>query len=148
VRVLKQLTMSEKGVILLSALTLILGAANIGRAVLALRYSIRLPDLPMTISLRYFVAMGGFWGITFIVCAVGLSLFREWGRRCTLAVVTLYQMNVWANRLLFSASDYADQTIPRDVALTATLLLLFWIPLNLRQVKRTFKRGRERPPTY
>jgi hypothetical protein len=135
--------MPEKGVILLSALTLILGAANVGRAVMALRYSIRLPDLPTTVPLHYFVAMGGFWGITFIVCAVGLSVFREWGRRSTLAGVTLYQVNVWVNQLLFSASDYADQTIPRDVALTVTLLLLFWIPLNLRQVKQTFKGGEE-----
>lgn len=139
---LKQLTLPEMGVILLIALLLILGIANVGRAVLALRYSTRLPDLPLTISLDYLAAMGGFWGVTFIICAIGLSLFREWARRSTLAAVTLYQMNVWTNRLLFSISDYARQTVPRDVILTVTFLLLFWIPLHLPSVQQLFKRTR------
>jgi hypothetical protein len=139
---LKQLTLPEIGVILLTALLLILGVANVGRAVLALRYSTRLPDLPLTVSLNYLAAMGGFWGATFIICAIGLSLFREWGRRSTLAGVTLYQLNAWANRLLFSVSDYARQTVPRDVFLTTTLLLLFWIPLHLPPIRQLFKRTR------
>jgi hypothetical protein len=143
VRVLKQLTLSQKGVILLSALMLMLGAANVGRAVLAVRYSVRLPGLPTTISLNYLAAMGGFWGVMFIVCTVGLSLFREWARLSTLAAVTLYELNVWANRLLFSVSDYADQTVPRDIALALTLLLLFWIPLNLPRIRQTFRRDKE-----
>lgn len=135
-RALGQLTLSQKGVILLSALALTLGVANVGRAVFALRYPV---GLPTTISLDYLAAMGGFWGSVFIVCAGGLSLFREWSRRCTLAVVTLYQMNVWVNRVLFTASDYADQTVPRDVVLTVALLLLFWVPLNLPQVRQVFE---------
>lgn len=141
-RSLKQLTLPEICVILLTALLLILSVANMGRAVLAARYSTRLPDLPLTVSLDYLAAMGGFWGVTFIICAIGLSLFREWGRRSTLAAVTLYQMNVWANRLLFSVSDYARQTVPRDVVLTVTLLLLFWMPMHLPSIRQLFKRTR------
>jgi hypothetical protein len=140
VQSLKQLTLPEIGVILLIAILLILGIANVGRAVLALRYSTRLPDLPLTVSLDYLAAMGGFWGVVFISCAIGLSLFREWARRSTLAAVTLYQTNVWANRLLFSVSDYAHQTIPRDVVVTATFLLLFWTLLHLPPAQRLFKR--------
>lgn len=137
-RALKQLTLSQKGVILLSILTLTLGVANLGRAVMAVRYSIRLPDVPTTISLDYLAAMGGIWGIVFIVCTIGLSRFQNWGRRFTLAAVTLYQVNAWVNRLLFSASDYADQTIPRDIVLAGAFLLVFWIPFNLPRVKQTF----------
>ena len=142
VRSLKQLTFPEIGVILLTALLLILSAANVGRAVQAVRYSTRLPDLPLTVSLDYFAAMGGFWGVTFLICAIGLSLFRDWGRRSTLVAVTLYQLNVWINRLLFSVSDYARQTIRRDVFLTVTLLLLFWIPLHLPPIQQMFRRTR------
>lgn len=141
-RSLKQLTLPEIGVILLTAMLLILGVANLGRTVLAVRYSTRLPDLSLTVSLNYFAAMGGFWGVTFIICAIGLSLFREWSRRSALAAVTLYQMNTWANRLLFSVSDYARQTVPRDVAVTGVFLLLFWIPLHLPPVQRLFKETR------
>lgn len=139
---LKQLTLPEVGVILLIALLLILGTANVGRAVLAARYSTRLPDLPLTISLDYLAAVGGFWGVTFIICAIGLSLFREWARRSTLAAVTVYQINVWTNQLLFGISDYNRQTLPRDVVLTVICLLLFWIPLHLPPVQQLFRRSR------
>lgn len=140
---LEAFTLSQKAVILLSMLTLMLSLGNLGQAVLAVQYSIDLPGLPTTVSLHTLAAMGGFWGLTFIACAVGLALFREWGRRCTLAAVSLYQLNVWVNRLLFSASDYARQTIPRDVALMVILLLVFWIPLSLPRIRQTFERGDE-----
>lgn len=140
---LEAFALSQKAVILLSILTLMLSLGSLGQAVLAVQYSIDLPDLPTTVSLQYLAAMGGFWAVIFIVCTVGLSLFREWGRRFTLAAVSLYQLNVWVNRLMFSASDYARQTIPRDVALTVVLLLVFWIPLSLPRVRQTFRRGDE-----
>lgn len=140
---LEAFTLSQKAVILLSILTLMLSLGSLGQAVLAVQYSIDLPDLPTTVSLQYLAAMGGFWALVFIACSVGLSLFREWGRRCTLAAVSLYQLNVWVNRLMFSASDYARQTIPRDVALTVILLLVFWVPLSLPRVRQTFERGDE-----
>ncbi len=140
---LEAFTLSQKVVILLSILTLMLSLGSLGQAVLAVQYSMDLPDLPTTVSLQYLAAMGGFWALVFIACSVGLSLFREWGRRCTLAAVSLYQLNVWVNRLMFSASDYARQTIPRDVALTVILLLVFWVPLSLPRVRQTFERGDE-----
>ncbi len=142
-RLLEAFPLSQKVVILLSILTVMLSLGNLGQAVLAVQYSIDLPGLPTTVSLRYLAAMGGVWALAFIACAVGLSLFREWGRRCTLAAVSLYQLNVWVNRLLFSASDYARQTIPRDLALTVIVLLVFWIPLSLPRIRQTFKRGDE-----
>ncbi len=142
-RVLKNLTLSQAAVILLSLLTLALGLANLGRAMLAVRYLIRLPALPTTVSLYYLAASGGVWAVMLIACTAGLSLFREWGRRGALAAVTLYQMNVWVDRLLFSLSDYARQTLPRDLVLTLLLLLIFWIPLNLPHVKRAFRTGQK-----
>jgi len=142
-RACRGLALSEKVVILLSALALILSVANVGRAIMAVRYSVRLPDLPTTISLDYLAAMGGFWGVAFLACSVGLSLFREWARRATLAAIALYQLNGWLNRLLFAASDYADQTVPRDIVLTVIFLLLFWIPLNLSPIRQAFKRTGE-----
>lgn len=140
---LAKFTLSEKAVILLSVLTLTLGLANLGRALVAVGYSVRLPDLPTTIPLWYLALMGGFWGVAFTASTVGLSVFREWGRRCALAAVTLYQMNAWVNRLFFAASDYARQTLPRDLVLTVTLLLIVWIPLNVPGVRQVFERDDE-----
>ncbi len=141
--VLDKLTRADKIVLVLSALTLLLGLANLGRAILAAQYSVYLPDLPTTLSFRYLAVMGGLWGVAFAICTVGLALFREWGRRCTLVVVTLYQIHAWANRILFATSEYVRQTLARDVILTVTLLLVFWIPLNLDRVKETLSKGAE-----
>ena len=123
----------------LSLLTLALGLGNLGRAAMALRYAARLPDLPLTAPLSYLTAMGGFWCVVFAGCAVGLVSFRPWGRWSTLAAVTLYQVHVWVNHLLFDGSDYARQTRPRDLLLTLLLLAFFWGSLNLRGVQKTFE---------
>ena len=134
------LTLSRKWVIGLGLLTLALGLGNLGRAVMALRYAARLPDLPLTAPLSYLAAMGGFWCVVFVVCAVGLVRFRAWGRWSTLAATTLYQTHVWINHLLFDASDYARQTRPRDLLFTLLLLILFWGSLGLQRVQRVFER--------
>ena len=133
------LTRPQKWVVVLALLVLALGLGNLGRAGVALRYAVLLPDLPLTVPLEYLAAMGGFWGAALTVCAVGLVRFRPWGRQGTLAAVTLYQAHVWVNHLLFDASDYARQTWPRDLLVTALLLALVWGSLNLRNVRETFE---------
>lgn len=135
---LKQLTSAQKWTVLLSILTFLLGLANLGRAAMALVYSARLPGLPTTASLNYLAAVGGFWGVIFILCTVSLSCFLPWGRWLTLAAVTLYQAHIWANHLRFDASHYARQTYARDAVLTLILLLLFWGSLNLPRIRKTF----------
>jgi len=137
--ILKQLTAGQKWVLVLIGLTLALAVGNIARAVVALQYTSSLPDLSLTAPLSYFAAMGGFWGVVFIGCSVGLSGFRRWARWFTLAAVTLYQANVWINHLLLAASDYARRARPRNLALTMVLLVVFWGSLNLPAVARTFE---------
>lgn len=134
------LTRSQKCVIALGLLVLTLGLANLVRAGMALRYAALLPDLPMTVSWAYLAAMGGFWGAAFIVCAVGLVRFRPWGRWGTLTATTLYEAHAWANHLLFDVSDYARQTRPRDLLLTALLLAIVWGLLNWPSIRKEFKR--------
>ncbi len=134
----KELTAGQKWVVVLTGLTLTLTVGNAGRAIVALQYASSLPDLPLTVSLSYFAAMGGFWAVVFAACSVGLLRFRSWGRWSTLTAVTLYEANVWVNHLLFNASDYARRVVPRNLALTALLLLVFWGSLSLPGVSRTF----------
>jgi hypothetical protein len=103
----KRISYAQCWIIALGLLTLALGLANLGRAAKALRYAAFLPALPMTVSWAYLAAMGGFWGLIFAACTVGLLGFRPWGWWGTLAAVTLYEGHVWANHLLFDASEYA-----------------------------------------
>ncbi len=134
------LTRSQKYVIALGLLVLALGLANLGRTVMALRYDTLLPDLPLTVPLTYLAAMGGFWGAAFCACAVGLVRFRPWGWWGTLTATTLYEAHAWANHLLFDVSDYARQTRPRDLLLTALLLAIVWGLLNWPSIRKEFKR--------
>jgi hypothetical protein len=134
-----KLTLAQKWGIVLSLLVLALGLANLARAVLALRYDARLPDLPMTASLVYVAATSGFWGLALVVCGVGLGRFHPWGRWSTLAVVTLFEVHAWVNHLLLDANDYARQTWPRDFALTLLLLIPTWVLLNWPSIRKEFK---------
>ena len=131
------LTRPQKWVVALAFLVLALGLANLARAGVALRYASLLPGLPMTVPLGYLAAMGAFWGVALTTCAFGLMRFRRWGRWGTLAAVTLYEMHVWVNHLLFDASDYARRTWPWALLLTLLLLALAWGLLSLRGVRTT-----------
>ncbi|MCP4544456.1 MAG: hypothetical protein GY832_45675 [Chloroflexi bacterium] len=134
-----KLTPAQRWVIVLSLLVLTLGLVNLARAVLAWRYDVLLPDLPMTVPLTYLTAMGSFWGLVFVICTVGLVRFRRWGRWGTLVATILYEVHVWINHLLFAANDYALQTRPRDLALTLLLLIFICGPLNLAEIRKVFK---------
>lgn len=116
----------------------LLGLANLARAGGALFYASRLPRLPMTISWAYLAAMGGVWGIVFCACAVGMARFRSWGRWGALAAVTLYEVHVWINHLLFDASDYMILVRERNALLSLLLLAVVWGLLNLPGVRRVF----------
>jgi hypothetical protein len=134
------LTFAHKSVLALAFLVLILGLANLGRAGMALRHDALLPDLPLTVPLTYLATMGGFWGLVLTVCTVGLVRLRLWGRWGTLAAVTLYQVHVWVNHLLFDANDYARLTQPCDLLLTLLLLTLVWGLLTWPSIRKEFTR--------
>jgi hypothetical protein len=73
-------------------------------------------------------------------CSAGLATFRTGWRRATLAAVTVYQVHVWANHLLFDSNEDVRQVWLFYLALTLLLLLYIWIVLNLPGVRKEFKR--------
>ena len=135
-----KLTFAHKTVLFMSLLPLALGLGNLVRLGGAVYFALRLPDLPMTVSWTYLATMGGLWGAVFIACVVGLVRFRSWGRWSTLVATTLYEAHVWLNHLLFDASDYAYMVWPRDLVLTALLLVVVWGTLNWPGVRKVFGR--------
>lgn len=134
----RRLTLAQRVALLLSLLMFALGLGNLVRLGGAVYFAHHLPDLPMSVSWTYLATMGGFWGAIFLACAVGLARFRAWGRRGTLAAVTLYETHVWLNHLFFDANDYAHMVWPRDLALTALLLAIVWGVLNRPRVRKAF----------
>lgn len=134
----ERLNRPQKWVVILALVMLALGLGNLGKAAMAIRYADLLSEVPLTLTWQYLTAMGALWGIAFVGCSVGLMRFRAWGRWATLISATAYQIHVWVNHLLFDASDYARQTRPRDLALTALFLALVWGLLSLPSVRGVF----------
>jgi hypothetical protein len=124
--------------VILALVMLALGLGNLGKAAMAIRYADLLSEVPLTLTWQYLTGMGALWGIVFIGCSVGLMRFRTWGRWATLISATAYQIHIWVNHLLFDASDYARQTRPRDLVLTALFLALVWGLLCLPSVRGVF----------
>ena len=122
---------------------LALGLGNLGRIVRAVYYAARLPDLPMTVSWTYLAVMGGFWCVAFFVCTVALIRLWPWGRWTTLAAVTLYQVHVWVNHLLFDATERARQLWPFNAVTSLLLLVFVWVVLNWPGVRKEFVHGEE-----
>lgn len=137
----RRLTRTQRCVVYLGVLMLALGLANLGRLAMAIYYANRLPDLPMTVSWTYLGVMGGGWGVIFLACTGGLVYARSWGRWATLAAVTVYEIHVWVNHLLFDASERAHQLWPRDLVFTLVLLVVVWFVLNWPSVRREFQTG-------
>jgi sulfite exporter TauE/SafE len=135
----KRLTRPQRWAATLGILVLLLGLGRLGRAGVTLRTATLLPDLPLTIPLEYVVVVSTFWGVSLVICGLGLIRFRPWSRWAAPISVTLYQANSWLDRLLFDASDYAFQTRPRDLVLTALLLAFVWGLLHLPSVRGVFR---------
>jgi fucose 4-O-acetylase-like acetyltransferase len=135
----RKLTRSQKWIAVLSLVVLALGLGNLARMVMALRYATSLPDLPMTVSWTYLAAMGGFWCVAFLVCAAALIRLWSWARWGTLAAVTLYQVHVWVDHLLFDANERAYQLRLWNLMCTLLLLTFVWIVLSWPSVRKEFE---------
>ncbi len=106
---------------------------------MAVQWSTRLPDLPMSVPPLYLAATGALWAAALTVCATGLLLRRAWSRPTTLLAVTLYQAHVWLNHWLFDVNEAARRGWRFDLAMTVLLLVLVWGLLNWPSVRKTLE---------
>jgi hypothetical protein len=135
------LTRPRRWVVGVATVVLIVGLANVARGALAIAYALRLPELPMTIGWEYLAATGLFWGLLLTGCSFSLAGFYRWARAATLAAATTFQLHVWVNHLLYDANDYARQTWPWDLVLTALFLAIVWTILGWPGIRREFARA-------
>ncbi len=111
------------------------GGINLSRAAWAWR-----TDLPVSTSMpmAWLAVTSLAWGVVLSACSVGLWRLRPWGRRGMLAAVSLYQVHIWINHLLFDRSDYAPQVWPLAVVHTLLTLLVVWGFLYWPAVRRLY----------
>jgi hypothetical protein len=80
--------------------------ANLIRAALVLQ-QIALVDVPVAEPPAYVFVMSLAWAAAFGGCAFGFARSRGWAARVTIAVIVLYQANLWLNHLVFARSPEA-----------------------------------------
>ena len=80
---------------------------NIVRAALALQQA-ALPDVPVAEPPAYMFVMSLVWAAAFGACVFGFARSRGWAARVTIAIIVLYQANLWLNHFLFARSPEAN----------------------------------------
>lgn len=130
---------ARRWVAVLTLVSVLLGAANLVKAMRGIRYAQALAGVPMAVPWPYLIVGGFVWGVVFLSAGIGLWRRRMWGRWLTLAAVTGYTLNVWLDRWLWAVNRYARQTRARDLVLSALLMAFVWAVLNRRAIRRTFE---------
>jgi hypothetical protein len=125
-------------VTILALAVLCLAAFNLLGAVSGLQRYAFLSHLPLSLPLPYRIGSSAIWSVAFGALAFGLWRLKQWGRVGTLAAFSLYAAQSWFDRLAFSRSDYARETMPFSLILTVLGLALVWGVLLRRKVRQSF----------
>jgi hypothetical protein len=81
--------------------------ANLIRAALAAQQAALL-DVPVAEPTAYVMVISAAWAAAFGACAFAFLRSRAWAARVTIAVIVLYQANLWLNHLAFARSPEAE----------------------------------------
>jgi len=85
------------------------------------------------VPLPYLVAIRLFWGVMWLLLAVGVGRRSAWARAGALAGSVLYVAQSWFDRLVLGRSDYLVVTRPwAAVASVLSVALAWWIVLRYR----------------
>ncbi len=94
-------------------------AENLARAALSANQARELADLPTAMSPEYVAAISAGWCVAFAANLAVVWLRPAWSVAVSLIVMTLYQANLWLNRLIFAQSSEAGETAGFRAILTA-----------------------------
>jgi hypothetical protein len=97
-----------------------------------------LADLDLALPPWLLVAASALWTAVFGLLAIGLWRLKDWARLGTLAAVTLYLAQIWAERLFFGRSDYVRVSNPFYAVAHLALLAFVWWLLSRSRVRRAF----------
>lgn len=115
----------------------LLAVPSLWRMPYAINHWSLLTSLTLPFPLLLHVALGGLWGITWFVLALGLWRLKNWARRHTMIVFPAYQVYTQGWLMLFGRSDYLRGRL-LFAAATAILAsgLVLWVLArpHIRQV--------------
>ncbi len=116
------------GVTLLAMAVLVLAVVNLWRVPYTIQHRELLGSLSLPFPLALHAALGGIWGMGWLVAAWGLWRLKEWARRATLVLVPIYQAYTLIWQAIFARSDYQRGRWPFTIAAAVLVTALFlWI---------------------
>ena len=125
-------------VTLVAWLVLSLAVFNLISAISVVQAYTVLVGLELALPPWLLAAASTLWTVVFGALAAGLWRLKQWARLGTMAAVTLYLAQIWAERLFFGRSDYARVSTPFYAGVHLLLLLLVWGVLSRGKVRRAF----------
>lgn len=79
----------------------------------------QLPAGLSAIPAAYLAAISLIWAVAFGFAAVNVARSRSWAARVTIAVIVLYQANLWLNHVAFTRSAEAEARVGFAALLSA-----------------------------
>lgn len=112
---------------------------NLARGALSVSQARDLPDLPTGLPPLYVALMSAVWFLVFTANLVVVARRAPRAAAISLCVMTLYQANLWFNRLVLSRSSEAGETLGFRAILTvlpfavlggALVISRLWLPFR------------------
>jgi hypothetical protein len=126
------------GVTLLALLVFVLAVVNLWRVPYSIQHRELLVSLNLPFPLAVHAALGGAWGIAWLVMAWGLWRLKDWARRITPILMAIYQAFRLAWLAVFSRTDYDRGRWPFTIAAAGLMIALtLWITTRPR-ARRAF----------
>ena len=122
----------------LAAAFLALAAYNLAGAWSGWERRAFLESLPLAVPPLYLIASRTAWAAIFAGVSLGLWRLRTWGRLGALAALSLYLAQTWLDRLAFSRTDFARQSLPALACLSLAALAVVWGILLHPRWRRAF----------
>ncbi len=103
-----------------------LSAVNLVSGVQAIMRWTYLSSWPLRMPLAWLVTGKLAWGLVLGLTAWSVWRGQPWHRTLLLTSITLYQVHIWINHILFDTSHYARQVWPFQLSLSLLTLIVVW----------------------
>lgn len=92
------------------------------------------------------IALGGVWGLVWLVIGWGLWRLLAWARRTTIVCLVVYQVMVIGQQGLFAQGDYERGRLPLVIGMAILLTALVIVGLMHPRVRQVFENSRNHVP--
>ena len=101
---------------------------NLIRSALAVQQVVQLPEVSASPSFVYVAVTSFGWAAVFAICTIAVLFRQRWAAWAAILAAVFNQTHVWVDRLVFSRSTEAFQTLGFAAFISFVLLLIIIIP--------------------